>query len=367
MLSNHPQAVARSVRLAVLLAVTALSSYGIVLGGEMPSDISNSATSKHHVGPSGGPGSMLACRPLDQIWVVSTRDVGCPKSGEAPALTFSVRTVDGNMQDASLDAFVAATAGMQARFWIHGYGVLPQEAIDVGLAAHERFVAATEPPIRFVVWSWPSEREGYRRVKDIREKGCRTQVEAYCLAWLISQMKADADISLVGYSYGTRVIAGGLHLVGGGEVCGLGLASPTLVLASDQGGQGHAVRRESRNCRAVLLAAAMGSDWLVEGGFNEHALGQTSEMLSIYSSSDRVLKFYPLATREKHDTALGYRGLAPLPPRDEGNGKYAELDVGYLIGGEHDLETYLGHLEITAAAREALAPTTTPGEGGPAK
>lgn len=301
------------------------------------------------------------------MWVVSTRGVACPKSGETPALVFSVRDAAGKWNEAPLGAFVAATARGQTRFWIHGYGVTAEEAVDVGAVAHERFAAADEPPMRFVVWSWPSEREGYRRVKDIREKGCRTQVEAYCLAWLISQMDAEADISMVGYSYGTRVIAGGLHLVGGGELCGLSLDLPVVVLASDQGGNGHVVRPTSRNCRAVLLAAAMGSDWLVDGGFNEHALGQTSELLSIYSASDRVLKFYPLATSEKHDAALGYRGLASRPPRDEGNGKFAQLDVSYLIGTEHDLETYLGHLEITAAAREALMPKANRGGRAPAK
>jgi hypothetical protein len=171
-------------------------------------------------------------------------------------------------------------------------------------------------------------------------------------------MNPDADISMIGYSFGTRVVAGGLHLVGGGDLCGLSLKSPVLVTATDRG-VFTADKPASRNCRAVLLAAAMGSDWLVDGGFNERALGQTTEMLSIYSTSDRVLKFYPLATREKHDAALGYRGLAQLPPRDDGNGKLAELDVSYLIGTDHHLNTYLGHAEIAAAARHALAPIET--------
>jgi hypothetical protein len=343
----------RHVLAALLSTVVAFSAFGgQVLGGET-TDLSNASTSKHDVG---GARASSACRPQDQMWVVSTRGVGCPKSGEAPALCFAVRDAEGVWHETTLDAFLAATAGSQARFWIHGYGVTPEEAVNVGGVAHEQFVASDEPPLKFVVWSWPSEREGYRRVKDIREKGCRAQVESYCLAWLITRMSADADVSMVGYSYGTRIIAGGLHLVGGGELCGgLSLNLPAVVLASDVGRNGAVLNAPSRHCRAVMLAAAMGSDWLVEGGFNERALGQTSEMLSIFSSDDRVLKFYPLATKEKHDHALGYRGLATRPVRDDANGKFAELDVNYLIGTDHSLETYLGHLEIAAAARHALA------------
>jgi hypothetical protein len=161
---TRPDAVLRLARCALLVAATAVLSFGFAHAGELPGDFSNSATSKHNVGSAGGPGSALACRPQDQMWVISTRGVGCPKSGETPALTFAVRDASGKWRDATLDAFVAATAGAQARFWIHGYGVTPEEAVNVGLVAHERFVSTNEPPVRFVVWSWPSDREGYRRV-----------------------------------------------------------------------------------------------------------------------------------------------------------------------------------------------------------
>jgi hypothetical protein len=231
--------------------------------------------------------------------------------------------------------------------------VTAKEAIDVGQVAYERFVSADEPPVRFVVWSWPNQREG-RRFKDIREKGCRTDAEAFCLGWLIDKMGPEAEISAIGYSYGTRVITGGLHLVGGGDLDGLRLRT-TMVNASARTAIYGDAARSARACRSVLLAAAMGDEWLVEGGFNSHALEQSSEMLSIYSSCDRVLKWYPVAARD-HGDALGYRGLASQPPREGGNGKFGELDVGYLIGSNHDLETYLGRLEITAAAREVLSP-----------
>ncbi len=344
----------RALGVALLLALAvAASPLRPARGGEMPNDFGGSATSKHGVGAHADPSSPAACRPQDQMWVVSTREVGCVESGKAPALAFAVRDRSGELVDVSPGTFLAATARGQTRFWIHGYGVTPEEAIDVGQVAYERFVSADEPPVRFVVWSWPSQREG-RRFKDIRDKGRRTDVEAYCLGWLIHKMGPDADVSAIGYSYGTRVIAGGLHLVGDGELNGLRLR-PRFVTSSARFARFDAVTQSPRSCRAVLLAAAMGDDWLVEGGFNDRALEQSGKVLSIYSTCDRVLKWYPAAARD-HGSALGYRGLASLPPRDGGNGKFAELDVGYLIGSAHDLETYLGRLEITAAARETLAP-----------
>lgn len=345
----------RAFGIALLLAAAVAAPLGgSARGGEIPSEFPGSAASKHAVGPHADPNSPNACRPQDEIWVVSTRDIDCVASGEAPALSFAVRGKDGKLLDANLQTFVAAIKHGQSRFWFHGYGVTADEAIEVGQVAYERFVSPDEPPVRFVVWSWPSEREG-RRLKDIREKGCRTFVESYCFGWLLAQMSADAETSAVGYSYGTRIISGGLHLVGGGELTGLRLATPMVNVSAPVSAQSDEQPATPRSCRAVLLAAAMGNDWLVEGGCTDRALGQTSQMLSIYSSCDRVLKWYPAASRGNGE-ALGYRGLAQLPPRDDGNGKFGQLDVAYLIGTNHDLETYLGHLEITAAAREALSP-----------
>lgn len=323
----------------------------------MPGDVSSSATSKHNVGPHADPNSPSACRPQDEMWVVNSRGIDCVESGKAPSLAFAVRDRGGKLIDVTPGAFLAATAHGQTRFWIHGYGVASEEAIDVGQVAYERFVSADEPPVRFVVWSWPSQREG-RRFKDIRDKGRRTDVEAYCLGWVLDKMSPDADISAIGYSYGTRVITGGLHLVGGGDIEGRRLR-PNVANVSARSTpyqvSGAVAAKASRSCRAVLLAAAMGSDCLVAGGFNDRALEQSSEILSIYSSCDRVLKWYPAAARD-HDSALGYRGLASQPPREGGNGKFAEFDVGYLIGSDHHLETYLDHMEIAAAAREVLSP-----------
>jgi hypothetical protein len=168
-------------------------------------------------------------------------------------------------------------------------------------------------------------------------------------------MHADAQVSAIGYSYGTRVICGGLHLAGGGELAGLQLAGPVVAASMRAASVAGEQARPARSRRAVLLAAAIGDDWLVEGGLTDRALGQSSATLSIYSSYDRVLRWYAVAARGNGE-ALGYRGLAHRPPREDGNGKYAQFDVACLIGTNHDLETYLSRSEITAAAREALSP-----------
>ena len=112
-----------ALRLALVCLV--LASAGTVQGGE-GAELSTPATDKHNVGSPSG----TACRPYDQLWIVSTRGVGCPKSGETPPLTFAVRGNDGKWNDPTLEAFLAETAKGQTRFWIHGYGADPQRAHD---------------------------------------------------------------------------------------------------------------------------------------------------------------------------------------------------------------------------------------------
>jgi hypothetical protein len=280
------------------------------------------------------------CRPQDRRWVVSTREIDCVAAGDTPALVFYVQDGAGQWQTSDLASFVAAVGATRARFWVHGYKVDPDKAVAMGAAAHDALVDAGEPPLQFVIWSWPAEREGLQ-IPDIRRKACRTITEAYCLAWLWRQLDHNAELSIAGYSYGARIITGGLHIAAGGTIC-------DLALAADD-------RQPTSHVRTVLFAAGVDHDALAENGFHGRALIASEALLSIYTSTDRVLRWYHVAVNDRTATALGYVGIAPLPPPEGSDGKFSQMDVSSEIGGVHDWEAYLGNAKVTTAARDALA------------
>jgi hypothetical protein len=285
--------------------------------------------------------SPAACRPQDRLWVINSCKVDCPKSGETPPLSYQHRDANGTWQAVEHAEFVKAIGAGQARFWVHGYKVDDGQAASLGEQAHNVLVEENEPPLNFCIWAWPAERDGLQ-LPDIRRKACRTNTEAYALGWLLAQLDGRAEVSLVGYSFGARVVTGGLHVAGGGEICGVQLAEPLRN-----------VKRE-RPMRAVLLAPAFDNTWLSEGAFHGMALAPTESMLSIYSSRDRVLRWYHVAAKDRSAVALGYAGIATLPPRDGDEGKFGQFDASGVVGTSHALQGYLTNFTVTAVARETL-------------
>ena len=74
--------------------------------------------------------------------------------------------------------------------------------------------------IRFVIFSWPSSKVSGGLLNDVRVKAARTGPAGCQLAWLIDQMPAETPLSLVGFSFGARIITGGLHVLAGGSLGG---------------------------------------------------------------------------------------------------------------------------------------------------
>jgi hypothetical protein len=194
---------------------------------------------------------------------------------------------------------------------------------------------------RLVIWSWPSTQiDG--PLQDVRYKACVSETHAWHLARLLNQIRPDAPISLIGYSYGARLVSGSLHLLGGGELAGrvLDHASPRCPL------------------RAVLLAGALDSHALLPRGRYHAALSQVDHMLVLVNSRDPVLHHYPLLAGLFHKSppALGYTGLftAPLGPAEV---KVAQWNVSHFIGKDHDWRRYFANPAIVAQLRDAATPS----------
>ncbi len=173
---------------------------------------------------------------------------------------------------------------------------------------------------RFVIWSWPSDKI-HGPVRDLRVKAQRSDLEAYPLAWLISQMRPDAPVAVCGYSYGARLVTGALHLLGGG-----GLAGNRLPVDG---------RLERRPMRSVLVAGALDHDSLAPGHRSGLALSQVEGMLITVNHRDPALKWYRRLFGLHGPPAIGWSGAAGYTP-----GVW-QMDVSAQVGKSHELSDHV--------------------------
>ena len=161
----------------------------------------------------------------------------------------------GQWQASDAAAFQAsAVPGVPTTVLIHGNGTDEDWAVRHGNELYGLMKQqACGRPFRLVVWSWPADRVVRRIRPDVQIKVCRSDVEAYYLARVLSGLPKGAPLSLVGYSLGCRTVSGALQLLAGGPVAGRSLAPEALAAWNKAG---------PRPIRVMMVAAAMDADWL---------------------------------------------------------------------------------------------------------
>ncbi len=302
-----------------------------------------------------GCASAHAAPPDADVWLISTRS--------APRHT-ALEAADSHIRFWRMEQNAWVPAGREAFhdvgapdvptvFLIHGNRAAPNDAVQMGCSVH-RYLRRARPARRFrlVIWSWPSEQVCRGVRADVQLKAHYSDVQAFYLAACLKETAAEQPVTLVGYSFGARVITGALELVAGGQVGRYRLGEPI------------APRRAPWN--AVLIAAALDAHWLAPGQRNGRALGQLDRALVTSNSADRVMRLYPrMYGRRRGPAALGYGGFGHwLPPADRE--KVRRVDVSCLVGREHGWWSYwrAGSLR-TALADYALGAPEDPMQPGP--
>lgn len=299
--------------------------------------------------------------PPDQLWLVSTRQLATPpKSAASPArsarpLTLPDRPLpnlvvrryqaDGQWTAATVAELVAARDRRYATaVLVHGNGNEEQRAIEKGVLAFQSLKANRpgDQPVRLILWSWPAEYTpgGFR--KDARVKAERTEADAYFLAQFLESLHPSEAVTLVGYSFGARIITGALHLLAGGGLNGREVAALP--------GNERAPRQ------AVLVAAAIDDDWLLPGHRHGLALSAVERMVVLVNRRDRVLRWYRLL--DGGAAALGARGL-PASLAAQSGGKLVQVDVNGAVGSQHRWLKYIGSEQIVDQLRQAIIVDTT--------
>ena len=107
----------------------------------------------------------------------------------------------GHWSPSSQAAFVQSVHPQQVLcVYVHGNRMSASDAVEQGMEMYQQ-LACTQTPLRFVIWSWPSDRI-HGPIQDAQVKAARSEGESYYLASLLARLPSGQSVSLVGYSYG---------------------------------------------------------------------------------------------------------------------------------------------------------------------
>lgn len=287
--------------------------------------------------PADDHGKIFACgiRLQDEIELVNVRNVcGCcdpVRLLEGIAVeNYAVCNESGGRkwQASDLQSVLNFNPSVPTVIFIHGNQISPSDAKFQGLDAYRRIILHGEkaPPIRFIIFSWPSAKiDGLLR--DVRVKAARTGPAGYQLAWLIDQMPAETPISLAGFSFGARIITGGLHILAGGSLGG-GMCLKEHV---------HPNRLPMS---VFMMASALHAHWLGDGQYHGLAMTQVSKMCLINNCKDRAMVYYDfIEPGPGGPQALGLCG--PTCISRENARKIFQRDVSCYVGPDHELARYM--------------------------
>lgn len=264
--------------------------------------------------------------PSDRFWLISTRTISssaCRINLDSPDL--SVFQIDcGCPTRTTLDQYFASLGpDRTAVVYVHGNRMQSQEAIGRGFAVYRNISRYRDSrPVDWVIWSWPSAKQGIL-IHDARRKAARTDAQGLYLAWLLRKhVEQGIPTTLIGFSFGGRVITGSLHALAGGKLGGREMpGSPVSGVPFDAG----------------LVAPAIDSHWLGKNGYHSLATQNLDRLVLLYNRRDVVLKRYWLLDRVRGRMALGYSGPRVFSPRADGS-KLSVLsrDCSPSIGLQHD-------------------------------
>ncbi|UUO05281.1 hypothetical protein M4951_18095 [Blastopirellula sp. J2-11] len=283
------------------------------------------------------PNYQEAIRPGDEVYLISTR---CLPSGcgfELPVERMSVQRYDGGLGwvESSLEEAVAGDAFDCTSVFVHGNWMDTWWTKRRGWATYHELTRDWEPErhIRYVIWSWPTQKDA-KSLASIRRNAERADSDAYYLAWFLSQLPADEQVSISAFSLGARVVSGALQLQAGGMVNGRVLENRTTI-----------------DYRVVFFAAATSSGAFSPYCRNGDGLSRVEKLVNYYNSADPVLKRYWLVAG-RGNKAMGYAGAGGLS--SEGWSKVQQYNTARSMGKEHDFNQYICNSCIMTQAREVL-------------
>ncbi len=217
-------------------------------------------------------------------WIISFRN--CPQSGSpcsADQCTeyhyFGPSGVTGRRPPEEF--YASLRADIPVCMMVHGSLVRWEQMRDEGHQTYEWLKrAAPDTPFQMVFVTWPSERLILPVPPvDFSLLGMQSSYNGLYLSRVLSKIPSDISVSMIGHSHGARLVASGLHLVGGGELNGFRLKPRQTPWP---------------RLRAVMAAAAFDHHWLDPNERYSHAFVNTESLLNFRNRDDFALRMYPV-------------------------------------------------------------------------
>lgn len=263
----------------------------------------------------------------DQLWLISTRCVtsdACCADLDSPSLRVHRLGCNGQLSRSALAEYLSCIdSSRNTVIYVHGNRMeTDMTAVERGLRVYRSILRHRDSgPVNWVLWSWPSERQGFV-IHDARVKASRTDAQGLYLAWMLRKhAEIGTPTTLIGYSLGGRVVTGALHALAGGSLGGRSLPGPAMVgLDFDAG----------------LVAPAIEKNWLSENGYHSLATQNLDQMVLLYNRKDAVLKRYWWLDKVYGQLALGYTGPQFFAPRADGSQLLIRSrDCSPIVGLQH--------------------------------
>lgn len=270
----------------------------------------------------------------DELWMVNTRCI-TSEACRADLLnpTFSTSVYDGgsHLVKSDLETLVNLAVADQDTvniIYVHGNNFEANEVMERAWFVYQRIRCSRRlgTPIRFIVWSWPSQPET-SPLKDVRLKAARTDAQGLYLALFLRQIAPAArPITLIGYSFGGRVVTGSLHALAGGSLGGRVIPGQHLT-----GLEAH----------VGLVAPALDNDWLMSGQYHGRATKNTHRISLMYNPRDQILRRYWILDPRDWPRALGQSGGMRFGTGVDGKPVVIKCyNCSRTIGRRHEEEDY---------------------------
>ncbi len=232
----------------------------------------------------------------DSVWEVSTRSLpSCGSSFCEPDLqVHRLEHCQWLPADQSSLADELLANPTRTIIYVHGNWMSACEARQRALIVYQLVARRSQEPLRFVLFSWPSEKREHA-ARDVITKKPIIDSNSHYLASFLNKIPDTQPVGILGYSFGGAVVSGALHLMAGGLLNCQGLCElPLNPIAF----------------RVGLTAPAFDRTDLSAGGKYDRALECIDHMVNLYNSRDPALRRYRFFDRDSSPVAAGFKGLA---------------------------------------------------------
>jgi Alpha/beta hydrolase of unknown function (DUF900) len=294
--------------------------------------------------------------PPSELWEVSTRHLSCSICALKSPPDFQVyRGLNGSWLKSSVDELLGPSVSTESPpltiVYVHGNWMERCNALERVRIVDGHIKRNASEPYRLIMFSWPSQHES-RIIREVREHADCADVQSFYLAWLIQSLHASSSrISILGFSFGARSVAGALHLEAGGQIQGR-LALANGLSSSDSSSERvcqHGIHRVS------FVAPAIDRTWFSPNGRYSLAMTQIDHLVNLYNSKDPILRRFRFIDSVARPIAAGFTGLeaASNPPATsplQGQDKIEQFDCRSAIGSTHSEVSYYSECPYFRAA-----------------